>query len=266
MPPDFPGTARASRASRASRTAQRGLCGSHREAVWQPQRSGPGRFGSTFRPEFKNQGFDVIFDSKNHHFFVENVQKSIKNSNGPHTGPSRLLPQAPAAEATGARGEPNAAPGRQTAGRAAPPGSGRDAASGRLHRRRDACDERPRTEEGRCSRGGPRRRRRWSSASSEADRGQRPRQRGFKRRVFGGTRSSRDRVHFRVASWGLRDVAAARSLRLLRRRCNTMKSVNAQGMFSLSTEGVAAAVVHVVGFPNVVSCLVRIDGCVMSVA
>ena len=96
MPPDFPGTARASRASRASRTAPRGLCGSHREAVWQPQRSGPGRFGSTFRPEFKNQGFDVIFDSTNHHFFVENVQKSSKKSNGPHIGPSRLLPQAPA--------------------------------------------------------------------------------------------------------------------------------------------------------------------------
>ena len=38
MPPDFPRTARASRASRASRTAPRGLCGSHREAVWQPQR------------------------------------------------------------------------------------------------------------------------------------------------------------------------------------------------------------------------------------
>ena len=35
VPPDFPRTARASRASRA---APRGLCGSHREAVWQPQR------------------------------------------------------------------------------------------------------------------------------------------------------------------------------------------------------------------------------------
>ena len=91
VPPDFPRTARASRASRASRTAPRGLCGSHREAVWQPQRSGPGRFGSTFRPEFKNQGFDVIFDSTNHHFFVENVQKSTKNSNGPHTGQPEVV-------------------------------------------------------------------------------------------------------------------------------------------------------------------------------
>ena len=88
VPPDFPGTARASRASRA---APRGLCGSHREAVWQPQRSGPGRFGSTFRPEFKNQGFDVIFDSTNHHFFVENVQKSSKNSNGPHIGQPEVV-------------------------------------------------------------------------------------------------------------------------------------------------------------------------------
>ena len=90
-PQTFARAARASRASRASRTAPRGLCGSHREAVWQPQRSGPGRFGSTFRPEFKNQGFDVIFDSTNHHFFVENVQKSTKNSNGPHTGQPEVV-------------------------------------------------------------------------------------------------------------------------------------------------------------------------------
>ena len=38
VPPDFPGTARPSRASWASRAAPRGLCGSHTEAVWQPQR------------------------------------------------------------------------------------------------------------------------------------------------------------------------------------------------------------------------------------
>ena len=37
-PQNFARAARASRASRASRTAPRGLCGSHREAVWQPQR------------------------------------------------------------------------------------------------------------------------------------------------------------------------------------------------------------------------------------
>ena len=94
MPPDFPHTAhpvpcRARPRARARglcgrhRGAPRGLCGRHREGR-RPQRGGPGRFGSTFRPEFKNQGFDVIFDSKNHHFFVENVQKSITNSNGPH--------------------------------------------------------------------------------------------------------------------------------------------------------------------------------------